>query len=187
MDRSEPTTRPSFQPSGLSVCLQEARSPPPRPASAARLPAVSSTHTHHRVRRESAVHHLPAQPQRQVRHDVGLHEVLKPRRRAGLDRRRRGLELLQASRGVCFVYRQVHRHKRLPARGGGGYKISRCGFRGYSAVLDRRLWQASLSEKTAVERVRGGAVAAHIFVAATELYLRTITGRNKRAASCDVM
>lgn len=68
---------------------------------------------HHRVRRQSAVDHLPTHPQRQVWHDIGLHQILETRGRAPLNLGRGGHDLRQASGRVSLLHGQVHRHERL--------------------------------------------------------------------------
>lgn len=85
---------------------------------------------HHRMCGKGAVHHLPANPQWQVRHQVRLHEVLQPGRRVRLELRGDSLELLQASERVRLFHRQAHRHKRLldifqgcRRRWGGGIRV----------------------------------------------------------------
>lgn len=87
-------------------------------------PSLICTHasTHHRVRGESAMHHLPADPDREMGHDVRLHQVLQSRGRTLLHLRRRRFDFLKSGGGVRLVYRQVHRYKGLAAGKSAGRK-----------------------------------------------------------------
>ena len=61
-------------------------------------------------------------PDREMGHDVRLHQVLQPRGWALLNLRRRRFHSLEPGGGIRLVHRHVHRHKGLATRGSGGVR-----------------------------------------------------------------